>query len=76
MIFTAKSWEDYKKGRIDESSVINMGIDCPTSARGDYYCQTNGERPFSKGIDGLRYEKFKYDPQRLFLGEKTIRIKT
>lgn len=27
----AKSWEDFKKGRIDESSVINMGIDCPST---------------------------------------------
>lgn len=26
----AKSWEDFKKNRIDESSIINMGIDCPS----------------------------------------------
>lgn len=25
----AKSWDDFKKGRIDESSIVNMGIDCP-----------------------------------------------
>lgn len=25
----AKSWEDFKKGRIDESSIVNMGNDCP-----------------------------------------------
>lgn len=24
----AKSWDDFKKGRIDESSIVNMGIDC------------------------------------------------
>lgn len=45
------------------------------SARGDYYLQTNGERPFSQGVDGLRYEKIKYDPQRLFIGQKTIRAR-
>lgn len=26
----AKSWDDFKKGRIDESSIVNMGIDCPS----------------------------------------------
>lgn len=26
----AKSWEDFKKGRIDESSIVNMGNDCQT----------------------------------------------
>lgn len=71
----AKSWDDFKKGRIDESSIVNMGIDCPPTARGDYYLQTNGLRPFSKGIDGLRYEKIKYDPNSLFMGQKTIRTK-
>lgn len=24
----AKSWEDFKKGRIDETSIMNMGNDC------------------------------------------------
>lgn len=46
-----------------------------SSARGDYYLQTSGERPFSRGPDGLRYEKMKYDPQRLFIGQKTVRRK-
>lgn len=27
----AKSWEDFKKGRIDESTIVNMGIDCLTT---------------------------------------------
>lgn len=27
----AKSWDDFKKGRIDESSITRMGIDCATS---------------------------------------------
>lgn len=45
------------------------------SARGDYYLQTFGVRPFSKGVDGLHYEKYKYDPNSLFMGQKTIRSK-
>lgn len=33
-----------------------MGIDCPMDASGDYYLQTNGEQPFSKGMAGAAYE--------------------
>lgn len=45
------------------------------SARGDYYLQTNGMRPFSRGIEGLRYKEMEYDLNHLFVGEKTIRKK-
>lgn len=33
-----------------------MGIDCPMDASGDYFLQTNGEIPFSKGTAGTAYE--------------------
>lgn len=26
----AKSWDDFKKGRVDESTITRMGIDCST----------------------------------------------
>ncbi|EDW02793.1 GH10839 [Drosophila grimshawi] len=32
-----------------------MGHYCPTTARGNYYLQTNGETPFARGEKGLTY---------------------
>ncbi|XP_055917532.1 phospholipase A1 member A-like isoform X2 [Eupeodes corollae] len=31
---------------------VEMGINCPMSARGDYYLKTNSESPFAKGMEG------------------------
>ncbi|KAG4068164.1 hypothetical protein HA402_001589 [Bradysia odoriphaga] len=54
----SKSWSDFKKHRVDESYIIQMGLNCPENARpGDYYLQTNGDQPYSKGVSGITYEK-------------------
>jgi pimeloyl-ACP methyl ester carboxylesterase len=51
-----KSWRDFKAARCDQGSPIAyMGIDCPTDVKGDYYLQTNGESPYSKGNPGIAY---------------------
>lgn len=52
-----KSWDNFKEGKCDEDAPIAyMGIDCPLDVSGDYYLQTNGETPFSKGMAGISYE--------------------
>lgn len=40
----------------DEEDIVNMGIDCPATARGKYYLQTNSSAPYSLGTNGLRYD--------------------
>ncbi|CRL04727.1 CLUMA_CG017787, isoform A [Clunio marinus] len=52
-----KSWNNFKEGRHEGTTEIAyMGIDCPLNASGDYFLQTNGETPFSKGMTGTVYE--------------------
>lgn len=52
-----KSWDNFKEGNSEEGApMAYMGIDCPMDASGDYYLQTNGEQPFSKGMAGAEYE--------------------
>ncbi|XP_049533428.1 serine/threonine-protein phosphatase PP2A 65 kDa regulatory subunit isoform X2 [Anopheles darlingi] len=52
-----KSWDDFKDGKVDRSAqVVHMGIDCSSEAKGDYYLQTNGSPPYSKGVTGSKYE--------------------
>lgn len=56
----SKSWDQFKEGKIDEEAPIAyMGIDCPTNVRGDYFLQTNGEEPYSKGMNGISFERKK-----------------
>lgn len=51
-----KNWDQFKEGKIDEDAPIAfMGIDCQINAEGNYYLQTNGEQPFSKGMSGTQY---------------------
>lgn len=57
-----KSWDLFKEGKIDEEAPIAyMGIDCQMNVRGDYFLQTNGEEPFSKGMTGITYT---YTPKK------------
>ncbi|XP_055546007.1 pancreatic triacylglycerol lipase isoform X2 [Wyeomyia smithii] len=52
-----KSWGDFKEGKVDRSAQIaHMGIDCSADAKGDYYLQTNGNPPYSRGVAGAKYE--------------------
>lgn len=52
-----KSWGDFKEGKVDRSAqVVHMGIDCSSDAKGDYYLQTNGSPPYSKGVSGAKFE--------------------
>ncbi|XP_031626943.1 lipase member I-like [Contarinia nasturtii] len=58
----AKGLNDFKKGRVNHSEIVQMGIDCPMSAkRGDYFLQVNLNQPYAKGIKGLKYEKSRID---------------
>ncbi|KAG5684759.1 hypothetical protein PVAND_013973 [Polypedilum vanderplanki] len=51
-----KSWDHFKEGKYDEEAPIAyMGIDCPMNVCGDYYLQTNGDLPYSKGQSGITY---------------------
>lgn len=52
-----KSWSDFKEGKVDRTAqTVHMGIDCSPDAKGDYYLQTNGNPPYSKGAVGAKYE--------------------
>jgi len=60
----ADSWKQFKEGSYDSRApVVSMGLNCPTDARGNYYLQTNGELPFSKGIAGTHYVKLDKQPK-------------
>ncbi|XP_059617747.1 uncharacterized protein LOC132262483 [Phlebotomus argentipes] len=50
------SWDKFKAGDCDKSEpAVYMGIDCPAGISGNYYLQTNGEPPYSKGSAGASY---------------------
>ncbi|XP_063698362.1 phospholipase A1 isoform X2 [Culicoides brevitarsis] len=55
------SWKQFKEGVYDEKvGVVQMGLNCRMDVpRGDYFLQTNGETPFSRGESGYKYEKLK-----------------
>lgn len=40
----------------DKGTLVNMGIDCPTTARGKYFLQTNSQAPYSLGESGIHYD--------------------
>uniref|UniRef100_A0A1L8DJ03 Putative vitellogenin n=1 Tax=Nyssomyia neivai TaxID=330878 RepID=A0A1L8DJ03_9DIPT len=50
------SWDKFKSGDYDKSQpVVHMGIDCISGISGNFYLQTNGEPPYSKGDSGCTY---------------------
>lgn len=52
-----KNWDNFKEGRSEEEAPLGyMGIDCPMDVSGDYYLQTNGEVPYSRGLEGTVYD--------------------
>lgn len=38
----------------NETDIVRMGINCPTTARGSYYLATDAKSPFSIGINGIK----------------------
>lgn len=40
-------------GTWDPKDLMPMGINCPSTARGNYYLRTAAESPFSLGMDGI-----------------------
>lgn len=54
MAVRCNSFSDLQKGKC-RSKPIPMGFDCPRTARGDYYLQTNKYPPFGnlKGLDSI-----------------------
>ncbi|XP_037903870.1 lipase member H-A-like isoform X2 [Hermetia illucens] len=52
----AKNWRSFKQGNVGEyDPKVVMGNECPSSASGDYYLQTNAEAPFARGEAGTSY---------------------
>jgi hypothetical protein len=51
------TWSNFKRGKCIKNEVILMGIECPKDARGNFYLQTNDEVPFSRGKEGIVYQK-------------------
>lgn len=49
----ANSWNDFIRGKIDTNNVIEMGLNCPRNATGNYYFKTNANSPFARGIAGI-----------------------
>lgn len=52
---SARNWSRFRASDTNSTNVINMGLRCPLGAHGDYFLQTNGEKPYSRGINGIRY---------------------
>lgn len=46
----AGSWLQFTLGNFNDKVAIQMGINTPASAAGDWYLQTNGETPRSRNI--------------------------
>lgn len=40
----------------DGEEIVKMGIDCPMTARGKYYLQTNSSAPYALGMEGVHYD--------------------
>ncbi|XP_015435537.1 PREDICTED: lipase member H-B-like [Dufourea novaeangliae] len=49
------SYDYFKVDACNRSDIIPMGERPPALASGKYYLQTNGQRPYARGIDGTRY---------------------
>ncbi|GAB0095882.1 inactive pancreatic lipase-related protein 1 [Sergentomyia squamirostris] len=50
------TWDKFKAGAYDKDEpIVLMGIDCPAGITGNYYLQTNGDQPYSKGPSGVIY---------------------
>ncbi|CAO1383460.1 unnamed protein product [Diamesa tonsa] len=47
----------FKHGWCKTNEVVNMGIDCSSTARGNYYLKTNDKAPFAKELSGTSYQK-------------------
>lgn len=53
---STRNWLTFKRGIVDRDNIVIMGEDTPEYASGDYYLQTNGKYPYSRGERGARYE--------------------
>lgn len=51
----AASWSSFMAHNVNSSNVVNMGIDCPMTASGNYYLQTNSQPSYSLGSNGIQY---------------------
>lgn len=57
LAISAESWDDFKDSMLDDSDTVQMGFNCPQTATGSYYLQTDEESPFSRGTDGTTYDE-------------------
>lgn len=55
---SANSWQDFiNHTNIDYADIVRMGIDCPMTARGEYFLQTIDTPEMSRGIQGINYDE-------------------
>lgn len=52
---STRNWLSFKRGIVNKNDIVIMGEDTPEYARGDYYLQTNGKYPYSRGERGTEY---------------------
>jgi len=50
----APSFDAFRRGLLNLANIALMGVNCsPKTPRGNYYLQTNGAAPYSRGVAGL-----------------------
>ncbi|XP_013113989.2 phospholipase A1 [Stomoxys calcitrans] len=71
----AKNWSDFKEGKLinDDRLHVVMGHKCPTNISGDYFLQTNGSKPYARGVAGTRYIEPKELPGFKYCEEEELR---
>lgn len=52
---SANSWNDFVNNRVNLQNVVEMGLNCPRHARGNYYLQTNLKAPFARDLHGITH---------------------
>lgn len=68
----AKNWSDFKEGKLinDDRLHVVMGHHCPTNISGDYFLQTNGSKPYARGVAGTHYIEPKELPGFVYCEEE------
>lgn len=49
------TWEAFKAGSKENGNVVEVGHRCPYTASGNYFFQTDGASPYSRGMAGTSY---------------------
>lgn len=57
LIQNSNGWQTFKETKTAWENCIPLGSRCPRTAQGTYYLQTNGAKPYGKGMAGTVYTK-------------------